>query len=152
MEDQWVARVERALAAAGLEPRYLDLELTESLIMQDIQRATLTMRRLKEMGVQISIDDFGTGYSNLSALKSFPVVRLKIDQSFIRGIPHSQDAATLAKAIISLGQQLNLRTLAEGVERLEQLEFLKNSGCDEYQGYYFSHPLEADEIATKFGQ
>lgn len=151
MEDQWVTRVERALASAGLAPRYLDLELTESLIMQDIQRATSTMRRLKEMGVHISIDDFGTGYSNLSALKSFPVARLKLDQSFIRGVPHNQDDATLAKAIISLGQQLNLRTLAEGVERFEQLEFLKNSGCDEYQGYYFSHPLDPDAIAVKIG-
>jgi EAL domain-containing protein (putative c-di-GMP-specific phosphodiesterase class I) len=149
MEDQWVGRVEKALAGARLDPRHLDLELTESLIMQDIQRATHTMRRLKEMGVQISIDDFGTGYSNLSALKSFPLVRLKIDQSFIRGIPHNPDDATLARAIISLGQQLNLRILAEGVEKAEQLEFLRSSGCDEYQGYYFSPPLGAEELLAK---
>lgn len=149
MEDQWVRRVERALAATGLEPRFLDLELTESLIMQDLHRASLTMQRLKEMGVQLSIDDFGTGYSNLSALKSFPVARLKIDQSFIRGIPHSQDGATLAKAIISLGHQLNLRTLAEGVDKPEQLEFLKANGCDEYQGYYFSQPVTAEALCME---
>lgn len=144
MEDHWVLRVEKALAASGLEPRYLDLELTESLIMQDILLATVTMQQLKEMGVQLSIDDFGTGYSNLSALKSFPVARLKIDQSFIRGLPHNQDDATLAKAIISLGHQLNLRTLAEGVDKPEQLDFLKANGCDEYQGYYFSKPVSAE--------
>jgi diguanylate cyclase (GGDEF)-like protein/PAS domain S-box-containing protein len=149
MEDQWVRRVERALAATGLEPRHLDLELTESLIMQDLQRASVTMQQLKEMGVQLSIDDFGTGYSNLSALKSFPVARLKIDQSFIRGIPHNQGDATLAKAIISLGHQLNLRTLAEGVDKPEQLEFLKANGCDEYQGYHFSRPVTADALVKE---
>jgi len=101
------------------------------------------------MGVQLSIDDFGTGYSNLSALKSFPVARLKIDQSFFRGIPHNQDDATLAKAIISLGQQLNLRTLAEGVDKAEQLEFLKANGCDEYQGYYFSQPVTAEALCKE---
>ena len=149
MEDHWVERVERALAVTGLEPRYLDLELTESLIMQNIQQATLTMKRLKEMGVQLSIDDFGTGYSNLSALKSFPVARLKIDRSFIQGIPHDQDDATLAKAIITLGRELNLRTLAEGVEKVEQLDFLIANGCDEYQGYYFSKPVTAAEFLEK---
>lgn len=149
MEDHWVERVQQALAVTGLEPRYLDLELTESLIMQDIQQAALTMKRLKEMGVQLSIDDFGTGYSNLSALKSFPVARLKIDRSFIQGIPHDQDDATLAKAIITLGRELNLRTLAEGVDKVEQFNFLIANGCDEYQGYYFSKPVTAAEFLER---
>jgi diguanylate cyclase (GGDEF)-like protein/PAS domain S-box-containing protein len=151
MEDSWIKRVEAALTATGLDPQYLDLELTESLIMQDIQHATMTMHRLKEMGVQLSIDDFGTGYSNLSALKSFPLTRLKIDQSFIRGLPLNQDDAALAKAIISLGRQLNLRTLAEGVEKVEQIEFLRQNGCDEYQGYYFSKPVTAEELFERKG-
>jgi diguanylate cyclase (GGDEF)-like protein/PAS domain S-box-containing protein len=140
-EESWVSQVDRALSVSGLPPECLDLEVTESLIMEDIQRATQTMRRLKDKGVQLSIDDFGTGYSNLNALRSFPLNRLKIDQSFIRAIPHNQGDATLARAIISLGQQLHLRTLAEGVDKAEQLDFLKASGCDEYQGYLFSEPL-----------
>jgi predicted signal transduction protein with EAL and GGDEF domain len=140
-EESWVSQVDRALSVSGLPPECLDLEVTESLIMEDIQRATQTMRRLKDKGVQLSIDDFGTGYSNLNALRSFPLSRLKIDQSFIRAIPHNQGDATLARAIISLGQQLHLRTLAEGVDKAEQLDFLKASGCDEYQGYLFSEPL-----------
>jgi EAL domain-containing protein (putative c-di-GMP-specific phosphodiesterase class I) len=140
-EESWVSQVDRALSVSGLPPECLDLEVTESLIMENIQRATQTMRRLKDKGVQLSIDDFGTGYSNPNALRSFPLSRLKIDQSFIRAIPHNQGDATLARAIISLGQQLHLRTLAEGVDKAEQLDFLKASGCDEYQGYLFSEPL-----------
>jgi EAL domain-containing protein (putative c-di-GMP-specific phosphodiesterase class I) len=145
-EQEWVARVARALEESGLEARCLHLELTESLVMQDVQRASETMRELQAMGVQLAIDDFGTGYSNLNALKSFPVVRLKIDQSFVRGIPHNEDDKAIAKAVISLGHQLNLRVLAEGVETREQLGFLDDHECDEYQGYLFSEPLEAHEI------
>lgn len=146
-EESWLGQVDRALAQSGLPPECLDLEVTESLIMDDIQRATQTMRKLKDKGVQLSIDDFGTGYSNLSALRNFPLSRLKIDQSFIRAIPHNQGDATLARAIISLGQQLHLRTLAEGVDKPEQFNFLKASGCDEYQGYLFSEPLWPEEFA-----
>lgn len=146
-EESWLAQVDRALAQSGLPPECLDLEVTESLIMDDIQRATQTMRKLKDKGVQLSIDDFGTGYSNLSALRNFPLSRLKIDQSFIRSIPHNHGDATLARAIISLGHQLNLRTLAEGVDKPEQFNFLKASGCDEYQGYLFSEPLWPEEFA-----
>lgn len=146
-EESWLRQVDNALAMSGLPPECLDLEVTESLIMADIQRATQTMRRLKDKGVQLSIDDFGTGYSNLNALRSFPLSRLKIDQSFIRAIPHNQGDATLARAIISLGQQLHLRTLAEGVDKPEQFTFLKASGCDEYQGYLFSEPLWPEEFA-----
>jgi diguanylate cyclase (GGDEF)-like protein/PAS domain S-box-containing protein len=146
-EESFVQQVDRALAASGLPPECLDLEVTESLIMEDIQRATRTMRRLKDRGVQLSIDDFGTGYSNLNALRSFPLSRLKIDQSFIQAIPRNEGDATLARAIISLGRQLHLRTLAEGVEKAEQLDFLRASGCDEYQGYLFSPPLWPAEFA-----
>jgi diguanylate cyclase (GGDEF)-like protein/PAS domain S-box-containing protein len=150
-EENFVQQVDQALAASGLPPECLDLEVTESLIMEDIQRATRTMRRLKDRGVQLSIDDFGTGYSNLNALRSFPLSRLKIDQSFIRAIPRNQGDATLARAIISLGQQLHLRTLAEGVDKSEQFDFLKASGCDEYQGYLFSPPLWPAEFAQVIG-
>ncbi|WP_119388264.1 sensor domain-containing protein [Taklimakanibacter lacteus] len=145
-QDNWVKQVESALQASGLPPECLDLEVTESLIMEDVQRATRTMLRLKEMGVQLSVDDFGTGYSNLSALRNFPVTRLKIDQTFIRAIPHNEGDATLARAIILLGQQLNLRTIAEGVETAEQVDFLKASGCDEYQGHFFSPAVPPREF------
>jgi EAL domain-containing protein (putative c-di-GMP-specific phosphodiesterase class I) len=102
------------------------------------------------MGVQLSIDDFGTGYSSLSALKSFPIVRLKIDQSFVRHISNDQDDQAIATAVISLGHQLRLKVIAEGVETEEQLAFLRDNGCDEMQGYHFSEPVSPQEIQMLF--
>jgi EAL domain-containing protein (putative c-di-GMP-specific phosphodiesterase class I) len=102
------------------------------------------------MGVHLSIDDFGTGYSSLSALKHFPVARLKIDQSFVRDIPANEDDKAIAMAIISLGHQLNLKVIAEGVETEQQLAFLRDKDCDEMQGYYFSRPVSAGEIEKLF--
>ncbi len=149
-EDNLVARVALALRESGLEARYLGLELTESLIMQDLQQALAKMRELKAMGVQLSIDDFGTGYSSLSALKSFPIGHLKIDQSFVRALPEDEDDRAIATAVISLGHKLNLRVVAEGVETEAQRAFLHDHGCDEIQGYYFSRPVDADAIAQLF--
>ena len=141
-----VARVVGALKDSGLDAKYLELEVTESLIMQDVDLAVATMEDLRGLGVQLSIDDFGTGYSSLSALKSFPVSRLKIDKSFIDGLLADENDRAVASAIISLGQKLNLRVIAEGVETEAQAEFLRNINCDEMQGYLFSKPFPAQEI------
>ncbi|MBV8661462.1 MAG: EAL domain-containing protein, partial [Hyphomicrobiales bacterium] len=140
-------RVAQCLEETGLEAKYLELELTETLIMRDVDRATATMKALQRLGVQLAIDDFGTGYSSLAALKSFPVRRLKIDKSFIRDLADDSDKA-LAAAVISLGRRLNLRVIAEGVETESQLSFLRECDCDEMQGFHFSKPVPAAEIDT----
>jgi diguanylate cyclase (GGDEF)-like protein len=142
-EKDWVERVAAALAESGLEARYLELELTESLIMQDVQQAVETMHRLEKLGVHLAIDDFGTGYSSLSSLKRFPVGRLKIDRSFVQDLPDDGDDAAIARAVISLAHTLQLRVIAEGVETREQVDFLRDAGCDEIQGYYLSRPIDA---------
>ncbi|WP_287361484.1 EAL domain-containing protein [Mesorhizobium sp.] len=145
-EKNLIGRVADALKVSGLEARYLELEVTESLIMQDIDLAVATMNQLQNLGVQISIDDFGTGYSSLSALKTFPVARLKIDKSFINDIAADENDQAVASAVISLGQNLNLRVIAEGVETDDQVAFLRKNNCDEMQGYHFSEPVSAPDI------
>jgi len=145
-ERNLVSRVVGALSDSELDAKYLELELTESLIMQDIELAVATMGELQGLGVQLSIDDFGTGYSSLSALKTFPVARLKIDKSFIDGLPADENDKAVASAVISLGQKLHLRVIAEGVETDDQLAFLRENNCDEMQGYHFSKPVESREI------
>ena len=147
-EKSWIDRVRKALLASGLDAKYLELELTESLIMQDVQKAVALMRELQAIGVQFAIDDFGTGYSSLSALKSFPVARLKIDQSFVRNLPYDADDRGIATAVISLGQKLNMKVIAEGVENDAQLEFLTRHNCDEIQGFQFSRPVESTAIVS----
>jgi EAL domain-containing protein (putative c-di-GMP-specific phosphodiesterase class I) len=142
------AVVAAALNDSGLNPHQLELELTESMIMQDIDQALCTMEELEQLGVQLSIDDFGTGYSSLAALKTFPVGRLKIDMSFIKGLPDDEDDRTVAAAVISLGQKLKLRVIAEGVETAEQADFLRRNSCDEMQGYHLSKPIPPDEFAA----
>jgi EAL domain-containing protein (putative c-di-GMP-specific phosphodiesterase class I) len=142
-ERNWVGRVADALRDSGLAAEYLELELTESLIMQDAEQAVETMKELQRLGVQLSIDDFGTGYSSLSALKRFPVHRLKIDKSFIENLPEAENDRAVVSAVISLGQKLNLRIIAEGVETEAQAAFLRENNCNEMQGYLFSEPLPA---------
>jgi diguanylate cyclase (GGDEF)-like protein/PAS domain S-box-containing protein len=151
-ENHIVSAVAQALAESALEPKYLELELTESLVMQDVDRAIETMKELRALGVRLSIDDFGTGYSSLSALKRFPVERLKIDRSFIRDLPDDEDDCAVASAIISLGQKLNLKVIAEGVETEAQIAFLRDNHCDELQGYHFSRPVAADAIPALLGR
>jgi EAL domain-containing protein (putative c-di-GMP-specific phosphodiesterase class I) len=145
-ENHIVCAVAEALAESKLNPKYLELEVTESLVMQDVDRAIETMKELRALGVRLSIDDFGTGYSSLSALKRFPVERLKIDRSFIQDLPGDEDDCAVASAVISLGQKLNLRVIAEGVETDAQVAFLRENHCDEMQGYCFSRPVAADAI------
>jgi diguanylate cyclase (GGDEF)-like protein/PAS domain S-box-containing protein len=140
-ERNWVSKVAEALEDSGLEACYLELELTESLIMQDVVSAVATMHELEALGVHLAIDDFGTGYSSLSALKRFPVRRLKIDRSFVQDIPGDADDRAITGAIISLAQKLQMQVIAEGVETQEQVDFLRESGCDDIQGYFFSRPV-----------
>jgi len=143
-----VARVANALSASGLAAQWLELEVTESLIMRDVPQSVAKMRELEEMGVSLSIDDFGTGYSSLSALKSFPIARLKIDKSFVRDLGTSEDDQAIARAIISLSHQLHKRVIAEGVETEQQRRFLQQNGCDEAQGYLYGKPVAPQEIAA----
>jgi diguanylate cyclase (GGDEF)-like protein/PAS domain S-box-containing protein len=145
-EKDLIDRVVDALRESGLDAKYLELELTESLVMQDVETAVTTMKQLQGLGVQLAIDDFGIGYSSLSALKTFPVARLKIDKSFIDGLPADENDKAVASAVIALGQKLNLRVIAEGVETDDQLAFLRENNCDEMQGYLFSRPIPAREI------
>jgi diguanylate cyclase (GGDEF)-like protein/PAS domain S-box-containing protein len=145
-EKHLVERIAAALRDTGLPPCALELEVTESLLMRDLNQALERMGELKDMGISLSIDDFGTGYSSLSALKSFPISTLKIDQSFVRDLAHSEDDQAIALAVISLGHRLHLRVIAEGVETEEQREFLAANDCDEMQGYLFSPPVPAERI------
>ena len=141
------ATVARVLAETGLEPRWLELEIIESLVMHDMESARATLQQLKELGVQLSMDDFGTGYSSLSYLKRFPFDKIKIDQSFVHDITGDPDSAAIARAIIAMGHSLNLRVIAEGVETEGQLGYLRFHGCDEMQGYFFSRPAPPEDIA-----
>ncbi len=145
-ERQLTTIVAGALNRSGLEAQFLELELTESLIMRDVDQAVATMEELERLGVQLSIDDFGTGYSSLSALKTFPVARLKIDKTFISGLPGDEDDMAVATAVISLGQKLNLKVIAEGVETAEQAAFLRENNCDEIQGYLLSRPMPSSDV------
>ncbi|WP_443114186.1 putative bifunctional diguanylate cyclase/phosphodiesterase [Herbaspirillum seropedicae] len=130
------------LAQSGLAASWLELEITENVVMKDAEKSVATLHALKRLGLQISVDDFGTGYSSLSYLRRFPVDALKIDKSFVRDIVRDADSAAIVKAIISLAHILNLRVIAEGVEDEEQHAFLKENACDEVQGYYFGKPME----------
>lgn len=146
-QRDFVDGIEQTLEQTGLEPHLLELEITEGVLMQNIETTVTALARLKTMGIRLAIDDFGTGYSSLSYLRRFPIDVLKIDQSFIRGLSNDSNDAALVSAIISLGRSLNLTIIAEGVETLEQLDFLKSHQCEEGQGYYFSKPVEPDAFA-----
>ncbi|HUK55265.1 MAG TPA: EAL domain-containing protein [Nitrospiria bacterium] len=140
-----IETVGRVLKETGIDPRCVELELTES-IMQNAEASVKALRRLKDMGLEISIDDFGMGYSSLSYLKRFPINTLKIDQAFIRHLTDDPDDPMIVTAIITLAHNLRLKAIAEGVETAEQLKLLRLLRCDRIQGYYFSHPLPADEM------
>lgn len=138
--------VREALRATGLDPRYLELELTESAIMQNVGKVIETLGEMKSLGINLSVDDFGTGYSSMSYLKRFPLDTLKIDRSFIMDIIFDENDASIVKAIIALAKILGLKTISEGVETREQLEFLRRHGCDELQGFLISKPVPAKDV------
>jgi diguanylate cyclase (GGDEF)-like protein/PAS domain S-box-containing protein len=148
-ERNWVGQVAAALADSDLDPHWLELEITESLIMQDPRKALATMEALRDLGVHIAIDDFGTGYSNLSSLNTFPISRLKIDQSFVRGLPLARSDSAITGAVISLGHQLGLAVTAEGVETAAQMDFLRDKRCDAVQGYFVGRPMPAAVVEAR---
>lgn len=141
-----VASVSHALAVSGLEARYLELEITESVIVQEPERVIRIMEELKTLGVGLSIDDFGTGYSSLAYLKRFPLDKIKIDRSFVMDVLSNPNDAAITRMIIGIAAELEHKVIAEGVETIDQLEFLKKQGCDEYQGFYCSPAVPADRI------
>ena len=141
-----VPGIERVLADTGLAPECLELELTESLFMSDVTPAVELLHRMKSLGIKLSIDDFGTGYSSFSYLSRFPIDVLKIDRSFVNDVTYDANDAAIVASIIALAHNLRLSVIAEGVETVEQLDYLRHQGCDEMQGYYFSRPLPAHEF------
>ncbi len=141
--------VRKVLDETGLAPQYLELELTESLLLSNADAMLSVLRQLEKMGIKLTIDDFGTGYSSLSYLKQLPLSKLKIDRSFVQGVTVDKDGAAITSTIISMAKNLNLTVTAEGVETKDQLFFLRAHNCDQLQGYYFSKPLPPDDFAEK---
>ncbi|MDB5839751.1 MAG: hypothetical protein JWQ23_1703 [Herminiimonas sp.] len=145
-DEKLMSDVASTLSEIGMDPTLLELEITESMMMRDIDNTIAVLSGLKELGIRIAIDDFGIGYSSLSHLKQFPIDIIKIDRSFITDVPGNQADAAIADAIIAMGKSLKIIVVAEGVEEPEQLEFLRSRGCDEIQGFFFSRPLPVDEF------
>ncbi len=135
----------------GVDPFKLDFEITEGLLIEDVEQAVDKLNQIKAMGISVSIDDFGTGYSSLAYLRQFPIDRLKIDRAFIKDIPEADDGV-IASSIIVLAKALGLKVLAEGVETADHIAFLKDHDCDEYQGFYLSPPVPADQVVEHFSQ
>jgi EAL domain-containing protein (putative c-di-GMP-specific phosphodiesterase class I) len=146
-DESFLESVFAILAETGLNPRLLELELTESVLMKRAESAASILQKLRARGIRVAVDDFGTGYSSLSYLRKFSIDALKIDQSFVRQITTTPDDTAIVTAVISMGRSLKLRVIAEGVETREELAFLQALQCDEAQGYYFSRPVDADEFA-----
>jgi len=142
--------VESILRDTKLAPHGLELEVTEDIMLHDVEAAIRTLRRLSDLGVHISIDDFGTGYSSLSYLKKLPIHTLKIDQSFVSDITVNPDDAAIARAVITMAKSLRLNVIAEGVEVEDQMKFLYSLNCSKMQGYYFSTPVSAEEFSSCF--
>ena len=146
----FLSGIRAVLIATGLDPQDLELELTEGVLMQDAESAVVTLLALKAMGVKLAVDDFGTGFSSFTYLRRFPVDTLKVDKSFIHEITEDSDGTTIVNAMINIGKSLKQRVVAEGVDTRSQLDFLQRHGCNEGQGYYFSHPVTAEEVEKMF--
>jgi EAL domain-containing protein (putative c-di-GMP-specific phosphodiesterase class I) len=131
-----------------MAPQLLELEITESMVMQNVERTVRVLEAIKRLGITVAMDDFGTGYSSMSMVMKFPIDTLKIDRSFMRDIMSDPDAMAIAKAIIALGRALDLNIVAEGVETVEQESFLRAQNCDEVQGYLISRPIPPDQFVT----
>jgi diguanylate cyclase (GGDEF)-like protein/PAS domain S-box-containing protein len=151
-DDDLVGDIAQALKSTGLPPHLLELELTESMVVQNSERAGRVLREIKAMGVRLAIDDFGVGYSSLTHLKRFPIDTLKVDRSFIRDVPKDAEDKAITEAIIAMGKSLNLTVVAEGVETQEQQAFLKEHACDEMQGFFFSKPIPGEAFAELLRQ
>jgi EAL domain-containing protein (putative c-di-GMP-specific phosphodiesterase class I) len=147
----FLEHVQASLKDTCLDPRYLELELTETVLMQHAESTTHMLRQLKAIGLRLAVDDFGTGYSSLSYLTRFPIDSLKLDQSFVQNIIAKSNEVIVICAIISMAKSLKQTVIAEGVETIEQLAFLQAHGCDEGQGYYFSRPATAQQFANLLG-
>jgi EAL domain-containing protein (putative c-di-GMP-specific phosphodiesterase class I) len=145
--EEFVNNVWAVLKDTRLEPRYVEFELTESVLMQHVESTACTLKALKDMGTTLAVDDFGTGYSSLSYLRRFPIDALKLDRSFVQEITSDAGDALIISAVINMGKSLKHRVIAEGVETSDQLAFLQSHGCDEGQGYYFSRPIVAPQFA-----
>jgi diguanylate cyclase (GGDEF)-like protein/PAS domain S-box-containing protein len=144
--DGFLGDVQRVLTETGIPPSALEFEITESVMMQDVEHVARLLRALKRLGLRIAVDDFGTGYSSLAYLKRLPIDSLKIDRSFVKDVPGDADDATITRAVIALAHSLRLKVVAEGVETAEQLQFLRGLDCDEIQGYLFSRPMPAGDL------
>jgi diguanylate cyclase (GGDEF)-like protein len=147
LDDNLVLDIRDALRETGMDPELLELEITETMIMHDMQATTRILHELKQMGVRIAIDNFGTGYSSLSKLKGFPLDTIKIDSSFIHDVVSGSEERSLTEAIIELGKSLGFTVVAEGVESKEQVDYLRLHSCDQYQGFYINKPMPAEEFA-----
>ncbi|MCL4122934.1 UNVERIFIED_CONTAM: hypothetical protein GTU68_016263 [Idotea baltica] len=145
-EPNFLQQLVDVINEAGIDPTWIELEITENAVMEDVDRALKLMHKINELGVSIAMDDFGTGYSSLSYIRDFPIRTLKIDTSFVCDLPSCSRAVAIAKTVLSLGHGLDLKVVAEGVETAEQLEFLRAADCDMVQGYYISRPLTAEKF------
>ena len=147
IDDNLLQDIDEALAASGMSPALLQIEVTESMMMRNVARAREVLDAIQSRGIHIAIDDFGTGYSSMSLMKQFPIDTIKIDRSFVRDLPDDTEDQAIAQAIISMGRALGMTIVAEGVETLEQEQFLRAHGCDEMQGFLFSRPVAPDKLA-----
>lgn len=142
----FLQRLSGLISKYNIPPNHIEIEITESVLMEDISLSISLFNKLKLLGIKISIDDFGTGYSSFSYLIKLPIDKIKIDQSFVKNLPKDTNSATIVKTIINMAQELGMKVVAEGVETQEQYEFLANEGCQFFQGYYLHRPLEYREI------
>jgi diguanylate cyclase (GGDEF)-like protein len=146
-DDNLIDDIRTALNDSGMAPNLLELEITESMVMHNPVRIIAVLTKIKTLGVRLAIDDFGTGYSSLAQIKHFPIDTLKVDRSFIRNVPQDVEDKAITEAIIAMGRTLSLTVIAEGVETIEQMNFLKDRSCDEMQGFYFSKPIIPEQFA-----
>jgi EAL domain-containing protein (putative c-di-GMP-specific phosphodiesterase class I) len=145
-EPDLPAQLAAILRASGMPSSHLELEITESMVMKDPERAVQIMHALSDMGLRIAIDDFGTGHSSLGYLKRFPIDQLKVDRTFVRDLPHNSDDVAITRAVIAMAHSLQMSVVAEGVEHQEQYDLLRDEGCDEFQGYFCRPPMEEQDL------
>jgi len=145
-QKDFISMFNALMKETACKSQWIELEVTEGQIMNNPEKAIKILNKIHDIGIKLAVDDFGTGYSSLSYLKKLPIDKLKIDQAFVRDLPHDEDDVGIAKAVIALAKSLNLRVIAEGVETKEQKEFLVENGCESIQGYYYSKPIPAQKM------